>query len=779
MTLLVMCALLAAHADSNTYSGRDNQTRVAPPRIEADVTINGVLDEPPWAQAASLIGFSAYAPVDGRPAASETEVRLWYSPTALYVGIHAHAEAGSVRATLANRDHIEADDWVQIFLDTFNDRRQALMFGVNPLGVQADGALAEGTKTTTSSQSALLAGREAADLSPDFVFQSKGRITEEGFDVEVRIPFKTLRFPPARTQSWGIHVIRRVQRLGHEDSWVPARRDSSSFLGQAGTLEHLTDLRRGIVLDVNPVVTARVDGAPRAGAWDYDGDRPEFGVNLKWGVTTNLTLNGTVNPDFSQVEADAGQFVFDPRQALYFAEKRPFFLDGIEQFSTPNQLIYTRRIVAPLGAARLTGKVGSTRVAFLSAVDDSSASWTQQHHPFINLFRVQHDLGNESRLGIVYTDRIDGNDYNRVASIDARVTFNRLYAVQVQGAVSRTRRNGAVTTAPLWDGVFSRNGRTFGFRYQLKGIHPDFRASSGFISRGAIAYGVAEHRLTLYGSRGTGIESWAGTALVDGFWNYRQFVAGRGAQDRRLHLKSSFALRGGWSTGSVVMIESFGYDKEYYADYAVEWPTPNGVEARPFVGTPALRNLDFEFTLNTPAFSGFSGSVFYLFGRDDNFFEWSPADIVFASVSGKFRPTDQLRLEAGYQLQQYKRRSDGSIVGVRKIPRLRVEYQLTRSIFLRLIGEYDANWQDDLRDDSRTNFPLLIRNSATGAYERAEGSQRNVFRTDWLFSYQPTPGTVIFAGYGSLADEPLGLRFSRLRRTSDGFFLKVSYLFRL
>src|SRR5439155_13330530 len=135
--------------------------------------------------------------------------------------------------------------------------------------------------------------------------------------------------------------------------------------------------------------------------------RPEVGGNVRWGITNNLTLNGTVNPDFSQIESDAGQFTFDPRQALFFAEKRPFFLDGTEQFATPNGLIYTRRIIQPVGAAKLTGKISGTSVAFLSAVDDAAGSVSRRDHPVFNLLRVQRDLGTSSKLGLTYTDRVD------------------------------------------------------------------------------------------------------------------------------------------------------------------------------------------------------------------------------------------------------------------------------------------------------------------------------------------------------------------------------------
>src|SRR5262249_7536164 len=163
------------------------------------------------------------------------------------------------------------------------------------------------------------------------------------------------------------NIVREVQHSGFEDSWVPARRANASFLAQSGTLDGLTGFDRGLVLDLNPFVTQKSNGAPVAGQWNYATARPQFGGNLRWGMTSKLRLKGTVRPDFAEVESDAGQAVIDPRQALFFPEKRPFFLDGLEQFTTPHSLIYTRRITKPEEALKLTGKVAGTSIGFLSA----------------------------------------------------------------------------------------------------------------------------------------------------------------------------------------------------------------------------------------------------------------------------------------------------------------------------------------------------------------------------------------------------------------------------
>jgi hypothetical protein len=591
-------------AAAATFSGVDRQLAVRPPRLETEVTIDGDLDEPAWLQAAQLVGFSRYAPVDGGAAERATEVLVWYSPTAMHFGVRASAPPGAVRATLADRDRIDADDHVQFFLSTFGDGRQAFVFAVNPFGVQMDGAIVEGVRNSGGGFGGLTLGREDVDRSPDFVFQSRGRLVDAGYEVEIRIPFKSLRYQSGAEQSWGLHVTRVSPGAGIEDSWAPARREGASFLAQAGSLDGLRDLRRGLVLDITPVATTRVDGSRNAvgDRWDYDGSRPEFGANVRWGVTQTLTMNGTVNPDFSQVESDAGQFQFDPRQALFFPDKRPFFLDGIEQFATPNNLIYTRRIVAPLAAAKLTGRVSrGVSVAYLSAVDDPATSATGNHHPVFNILRAQQDVGTGSKVAFVYTDRIDGPRSNRVASADTRLVWKEVYSLLLQGAASRTDSARETIVAPLWQATFNRTGRRYGLRAQARGIDPDFETESGFINRGGIAHLSLTNQLASYGRPGGAFERFTSDVVVDGTWLYDEFVAGRASQDRKLHFNQNLALRGGWRVGASVLFESFGYDETLYQDYAVATPTADGgVQLVPYTGTPRLPNLDYVVSFAVP-----------------------------------------------------------------------------------------------------------------------------------------------------------------------------------
>ena len=763
------------------FNGRAGQLDVPLPRLEQTLTLDGFLTEPVWGQAALLTGFSQFQPADRRPSADSTEVLVWYSPTAIHFGVRAFAPTGATNARLSDRDKISADDYVEIILSTFNDGRQAFVFGVNALGVQADGTLNEVTSTASSSSSATNTGRTSADLSANFVYESKGRVTESGYEVEVRIPFKSLRYQPREVQDWGLQLVRRVQHRGHEDTWTPARRDGASFLAQSGRLTGLRGLRRGLVVDLNPSVVGFENGARKAdGSWGYSPQGPEYGGTVRWGVTNNLSLNGTVNPDFSQVEADVVAFQYDPRQALFYPERRPFFLEGIENFAVGNNLVYSRRIVQPDVAVKLTGKSFGTNLAILSALDDRSTSIGGTGNPLFNIVRGTRDLGRQSRLGFTYTDRLDGEHSNRVAGLDARLIARKVWALSLQGAMSHTRADTNATTAPLWAATLDRQGRGYTFSARINAIGEDFDAQAGFISRRNVVDYVVSNNWTFFRPAGSRIETWGLTVRGQGTGPYDAFVRGRASQDRKLHFTTNAALRGGWRVSGGVYFENFGFDPALYSDYYVERDLGAVKDTVKFTaaGDPRLHNVDLTMRVATPEWGKFSGDFFYIGGKDENFDEWQSGLVHIVTVNARWRPTDQIRVEGQYQHQEFNRWTDGSTVSIRKVPRLKVEYQATRTIFFRMVGQYDTQEKLDRRDDGRTNDPLLLR-TASGSYTRLSGFKRNRVRADWLFSYQPTPGTVFFLGYGSSLDEPEPLKFNRLTRVQDGLFMKWSYLFRL
>jgi hypothetical protein len=239
-------------------------------------------------------------------------------------------------------------------------------------------------------------------------------------------------------------------------------------------------------------------------------------------------------------------------------------------------------------------------------------------------------------------------------------------------------------------------------------------------------------------------------------------------------------LSGGWRGSVFTFLESFRYPAALYANYFIERRDESGAvrDTIPYTGTHRLPNNGGMLTVATPQFQKFSGNVQLVGGHDDNFDEWSSAWVLFTTVNAEWRPTDRARIGGRYVQQRFHRVSDNSLVRLRSIPRARVEYQLARTVFFRFVGQYDATKVDALRDDSRTDDPILIR-SPNGTFRRAVAQQRSAFRSDALFSYQPNPGTVVFAGYGSTLAGSEFFAPRELERAADGFFVKVSYLWRM
>jgi hypothetical protein len=261
-------------------------------------------------------------------------------------------------------------------------------------------------------------------------------------------------------------------------------------------------------------------------------------------------------------------------------------------------------------------------------------------------------------------------------------------------------------------------------------------------------------------------------------WVYRSFTSGQSPEDRRYHFTALTTLHGGWKLYAGIYFESYGYDPSLYQNYALGHVAGRDTTFAPFTGTAAIANTDYLLQVNTPQFAKFDLSVLQLGGRDENFFEWSAADISVTEAALNYRPTGKIRAQISYNASIYRRHSDGTIAGKTLIPRLDLEYQLSRPVFFRIIGQYDAAYQDNLRDDSRTDLPIFTRNAATGAYTRAAQFQNNQLQLSFLFSYQPVPGTVAFIGYGRNLSDPDAFHFA-LQPTNDNLFVKFSYLFGL
>lgn len=778
MVAAALLALALAQDSSLVYGGRANRVRVDIPRADTVIVVDGRLTEPVWSRAARLVDFSQYQPVDGLAAADPTEVLVWYSPVAIHFGIRAGERHGDVvRATKANRDNIASDDHVQILLDTNDDRQNTFLFGVNALGVQQDGTRsaqfgggAGGFSATGGGSRTINPLEGSVDLNPDYVFESRGRLTDAGYEVEISIPFKSLRYQDARTQRWGIHVLRRVQHSGFQDSWAPAVRANANFLAQAGTLEGLHDLKRGLVLEMTPTATGRVDG-DRAIAGDPEYERHgDLGGDVRWGVRQNLTLNATVNPDFSQVEADVGQVLLNERFALFYPEKRPFFLDGLELFDTPNQLIYTRRIAEPRAGVKLAGKLLGANVATMLVADDRRYSHDGAHTPLFGIARLRGSLSRSSTLGGVLTAREDGDRSSRLAGADLRIYHSRLYYVELQAAQSWTDSVGRLRKGSLVEAVWDRTGRAWGFHYTLKAVDPDFAAAAGFVNRVGIVNARVFNRISFYGDTDALVQTYGAFVGVDRSWDHSG--AGRGEIETSESITPSATLRGGWQLGGSVSRNSFAYDPSLYSGLLVERPAPGGADTVIFPVPGPERDLwGGSIRVTTPTHRYFSATASLAKGAVPIFREAAPGRSLRMDAAIDVRPTRALR--GSFQLSRLTldRRDDGSRFSTEAIPRVKVEYQLGPALFLRLVGQYAARSRTSLQD--REGNPILV------AGMRDAGSTTNELSMDWLFSYRPVPGTLVYLGYGSTLQEPDEFRFRDLRRTRDGLFGKVSYLFRL
>ncbi len=754
---LAFLGLLAAPAAAQD-TPQPAPPAVSIPRVESEIVVDGVLDEAPWQGAAVLRSFHQYRPVDGRPAEDSTVVRVWYSPTAIHFGIVAFdRDPTGVRATLADRDNIGSDDQVTVYLDTFNDRRRAYFFGSNPLGVQDDGVRAEGG-FVASFQSGIV------DRNPDFLYQTSGRRTNSGWTVEMRIPFKSLRYGSADVQTWGINVVRLTQRTQYEDTWTDVRRAGASFLAQAGTITGIRDIKRGVVTELQPTLTAGLPGVRSAAGFERGDVNTELGGNLRFGFT-NLTLDGTINPDFSQVESDSGLVTINERFSLFFPERRPFFLEGIELFASPNNLVYTRTIANPLAGAKVTGKFGRWSLAHLTAVDEYPGD---EPNAVVNISRIRRDVGDNSVAGVTITDRERDGGYNRVLSADTRLVFAQMYYFQAQlgGSWTRDDDQDETRSGALWQLEADRTGRAFGFNYRLVGIGDDFSAQSGFVNRTGIVTASIFNRVSFYGERGALAEQLTLFGGGNRIYRYDEPFARRAIEGSN-QLNSSLRLRGGWNVNSRIdniFVRFNAADYSAYTVVAPDQPAPFIVPAGVFdawngninVGTPQFRRWDANLGVARGATPIFPEAAR---GR-------------FTSVQGgvTLRPTPATRLFGTVTWTRLQRSSDGSEFARTVIPRVKLELQPNRALFFRLVAEYRSQRRSALQGPD--GLTLLVGGNPVPA------TRNNRLRMDWLASFEPTPGTVAFFGYGSTLEGEQDLSFRGLRRREDGFFVKLAYLFR-
>ncbi len=306
----------AADSPAARYARKDAPVRI--PRLEAPPVIDGHLDDAVWRTAAVFSDFLQTQPGDNVKPTHPTEVRVGYDSKNFYLSFNAKQPRDKIRATIARRDAIFDDDYVLVHLDTFNDQRQAYLLFFSPLGIQADGTFSE---------------ERGEEYSLDIVMESKGVLTEDGYTIEVAIPFKSLRYEAGKNKQWGFHINRRVKYNNNEyNSWMPTNRSVSGWLTQAGRITGLEGIETTRQLEVIPSLTLSeagrrtrytFDGDP-AGRYVNDGVKSDFGVTAKFSLSPTVTLDFAYNPDFAQVEADAPVTTANQRFPIFFPEKRPF-----------------------------------------------------------------------------------------------------------------------------------------------------------------------------------------------------------------------------------------------------------------------------------------------------------------------------------------------------------------------------------------------------------------------------------------------------------------------
>ena len=475
-----------------------------PGRSDVRPDIDGRLDDVIWQDAIHITEFVQQNPVEGAPATEDTDVWIAYDSQNLYIAVHAHYSDPSImRANRVDRDQSFDDDNISFYFDTFLDQQRAYLFSVNGYGVQGDAIVnARGfgrsnRRRSTGSFSAFRGGIPTGDNSWDALFSSGGQTVADGYTAEVAIPFKSLRYPE-RDQGlphrWGFQIVREIRGKDEFQVWAPVTRNVSGFLTQAGLLEGMTNLSLSRNLEIMPTFTGVQYGSLNQQGKFIDGDpSPEGGVNVKYGITSNLIADFTYNPDFSQIESDLPQIEVNQRFALFYPELRPFFLEGAEIFSPQRGMVTfvnTRTIVDPEFGGKITGKVGNTTVGLMIANDeapgrtDSSTDSAFGETANNIVGRARYDLYAESYVGALVTHREFLDTHSTLGALDGNFRLGQTQSLSFQ-AVQTDHRDLE---------QMDREGQMFNLSWRLTDRHwtsfislytlsPDFRTDIGFVRR--------------------------------------------------------------------------------------------------------------------------------------------------------------------------------------------------------------------------------------------------------------------------------------------------------
>lgn len=708
-------------------------------RVDQPPRLQDFLTPDPPAGGVRVTDFRQREPGDGVPVSVPTTAYVSYDDANLYVVFVCQEDPAKVRAGLTKREEISVDDGVAVYLDTFRDRKRAYLFQANPLGVQLDGIVTEG---------------QDDDYSFDAVWQSEGRLTADGYVVRIAIPFRSLRFAKTPVQSWGIALARFVRRSNEEAYWPVVSKRLAGFVPQFGTLEELRDISPGRNVQAIPY------GA-FTGARFLDLDTPAFrkatdrrlGLDLKTVVRDAVTLDGTVNPDFSQVESDEPQVTINERFEVFFPEKRPFFIENAGYFQTPVNLFFSRRITDPGAGARLTTKAGRWALGMIGMNDRAPEEFVgsglaRQPHAGIGVVRAQREIGRESTVGLLVSNRQLAGGANRVASADARLALSKTWIFTSQVVATYARDSGAAGASGA--GLYAelvRDGRNLDYSAQYLDLSPSFDAPLGFVPR----VGVREmvHQLQLV-RRPDGPIVKFGPTFTTGFtWDRNGALLDRS-------LKASWELK---LVGETKLQVSHERAFELFDDV-------------PFDLHETKLSFESEWL------KWLAWSVSYKYGTDVN--HKPPAGVApFVAGAGKgelaatLRPTPRLRLDHTYLYSRLTTLPGAAPAGgtpVRvftdRILREKLNYQFSRALSLRTIVDYTTVDRDS-------------------TLSRVAPERR--WTVDVLLTYLVNPGTALYVGYRD-GYENLALQPGSpptLYRTDEPtisvgrqVFVKMSYLLR-
>lgn len=693
-----------------------------PARTNTPPRIDGKLDDSVWTSASMVTDFKTFYPDFGKVIPESTVVYAAFDDTNLYFAFRCFdPESSKIKATIAQRDNIRNDDWICLNIDTFNDQQALYAFYVNPLGIQMD---SRGTNTVE-------------DVGVDLVWNSAGQIDDKGYTVEVSIPLKSIRYSSGDPTFMGIFFERQVGRRFEHVSWPPFDPAKGyQFLTQMGQLEY-DGLKHYAFWQVLPAFTYSSKYHEDQGALRQFENHGETGVTATYGITPQLILDATYNPDFSQVEADAGQVDINLRSALYFAEKRPFFLEGtdlltlggIDQSRQQGILygVYTRTIVNPLAGVKLSGKVSrGGSLAAIIAVDDLTNGRPTEYgrNALFPIVRYRQALNEDSYVGGIYMGREWGSTYNRVGGFDGiqRVTPASTLEYHALGSTTRSADSTSASDGHALSVVYRSNVRTLEWGVEGNKVSQGFELDDGYLTRTGILAVNAYATPKIYPS----------SKIVD---RIELGVFGSVLRDD----PSGLWETNNWLSFTVVVLGSLSVNGRY-------------IEA-----TEIYEGK--RFSDNAVRFSGggqFSREVYFtLTARYGNsvLYSASPEQGKGTTLSANLtlQPWQHFDITATATYSNLFRSSDNALVYDYPIGRLRLTYQLNQYWFVRGIVEYNG-YRKNLTDD-------------------------------FLLSFTYIPGTVMYLGYGSLFqrtkwDQAFYVPSDSYLETYRGIFFKLSYLWR-